>query len=637
VRDDLRNLAIDAHVDRGKTTLVDAMLRQSGVFHEYEAVVERVMDSMDLEREKGITILAKQTTVEYHPTNDPDHAIRLNIVDTPGHADFGGEVERTLLMVDAILLLVDAAEGPLPQTRYVLQKALARSLPTVVAINKIDRQDAQPKEVLDAIYELFIDLGADAQQLDFPVLYTNAKAGTATTDLAIPGTDLRPLFDALVNTTPPPTYEPDHPLQLLVTNLSANDYVGRMAVGRIWNGALKKGQRISVVRPEPEAPDGTVDPDRTVTLTGTVTSLTTARGIERVDIEQAGAGEIVAVAGIPEVTIGDTITDPADPRPLKRLEVDQPTLSMTFGVNTSPLSGRDGKFVTSRQIKDRLEREVLGNVSIEVLPTPSPDTYEVRGRGELQLAVLIEQMRREGFELQVSRPEVLLREVDGQVQEPYEEITVDIPPEFIGAVSQSLAARKAQLRLMSTDADGRTRMEFLIPTRGLVGYRGQLLTETRGTALLHQIGAGYGPWAGEVSHRTSGVLVADRSGESNAYALFNLQERARLLIGDGVGVYEGMIVGENSRPNDMDVNPTKEKKLTNIRTHSHDEALRLTPPPPLTLESAIEFIAADELVEVTPKNLRLRKRLLSQHDRRREAGRAYDERRREEREAASSE
>ncbi|HEY8135315.1 MAG TPA: translational GTPase TypA [Candidatus Limnocylindrales bacterium] len=634
VRNDLRNLAIVAHVDHGKTTLVDAMLRQSGVFHEYEHLVERVMDSMDLEREKGITILAKQTTVEYHPTNDPTHVIRLNIVDTPGHADFGGEVERTLLMVDAILLLVDAAEGPLPQTRYVLSKALARSLPTVVAINKIDRQDARPKEVLDAIYELFIDLGADANQLDFPILYTNAKLGTATPDLQKPGTDLRPLFDALVSTTPPPTYEPDHPLQLLVTNLSANDYVGRMAVGRIWNGSIKKGQRISVVRAEPEAPDGTVDPDRTVTLTGTVTSLTTAQGIERVDIDQAGPGEIVAVAGIPEVTIGDTITDPADPRPLPRLEVDQPTLSMTFGVNTSPLSGRDGKFVTSRQIKDRLEREVLGNVSIEVLPTASPDTYEVRGRGELQLAVLIEQMRREGFELQVSRPEVLLREVNGVTQEPYEQITVDIPPEFIGPVSQSLAARRAQLQLMTTDADGRTRMEFLIPTRGLVGYRGQLLTETRGTALLHQIGAGYGPWAGEVSHRTSGVLVSDRTGESNAYGLFNLQERAQLLIDSGVEVYEGMIIGENSRPTDMDVNPTKEKKLTNIRTHSHDEMLRLTPPPPLTLESAIEFIATDELVEVTPKNLRLRKRLLSQHDRRREAGRAYDERRREELTAA---
>jgi GTP-binding protein len=434
-----------------------------------------------------------------------------------------------------------------------------------------------------------------------------------------------------VSITPPPAHQPGHPLQMLVTNLSANDYVGRMAVGRIWNGSLRMGQRIAVVREEADSTDGAVEPGRIVTLSGTVTSLTTARGIERVDIAEAAAGEIVAVAGLPEVTIGDTITDPADPRPLPRLEVDEPTLSMTFGVNTSPLAGRDGRFLTSRQLKDRLDREVLGNVSIEVRPTDSPETFEVRGRGELQLAVLIEQMRREGFELQVSRPEVLLRTVDGEVHEPYERITVDIPPDFIGPVTQSLAARRARLELMSTDADGRTRMEFIIPTRGLVGYRGQLLTETRGTALLHQIGAGYGPWAGEVAHRTTGVLVSDRAGESNAYALFNLQERSRLLVGAGVDVYEGMIVGENSRSTDMDVNPTKEKKLTNIRTHSHDEALRLTPPPPLTLEAAIEFIADDELVEVTPHNLRLRKRLLNQHDRRREAGRAHDERRREER------
>ena len=626
-RDDLRNIAIVAHVDHGKTTLVDAMLRQSGVFAAHQQLVERVLDSMDLEREKGITILAKQTTVEYGGR-------RLNIVDTPGHADFGGEVERTLLMVDAVLLLVDAAEGPLPQTRYVLSKALARSLPVVVAINKIDRSDARPAEVLDAIYELFIDLGASADQIDFPVLYTNAKRGTATSDPATEGTDLRPLFDALVEITPAPTYQPDHPLQLLVTNLSANDYVGRMAVGRIWNGQVRMGQRITVVREEPDSIDGTVEPGRTVTLTGTVTSLTTAKGIERVEIDQAGPGEIVAVAGLPDVTIGDTITDPVDPRPLPRLELDEPTLRMTFGVNTSPMAGRDGRFVTSRQIRDRLEREVLGNVSIEVRETDSPDTFEVRGRGELQLAVLIEQMRREGFELQVSRPEVLLRTVDGEVHEPYERITVDIPPDFIGPVSQSLAARKARMEQMTTDADGRVRLEFLIPTRGLVGYRGQLLAETRGTALLHQIGAGYAPWAGDVAHRTSGVLVSDRAGDSNAYGLFNLQERAQMLIGSGEQVYEGMIVGENSRPGDMDVNPTKEKKLTNIRTHSHDEMLRLTPPPPMTLEKAIEFIAEDELVEVTPHSLRLRKRLLSQHDRRREAGREFDERRRREQEEA---
>ena len=628
-RHDLRDLAIVAHVDHGKTTLVDAMLRQTGSFRVNQIVADRVMDSGDLEREKGITILAKSTSVQHGD-------VKLNIVDTPGHADFGGEVERTLLMVDSVLLLVDAAEGPLPQTRYVLQKAMARHLPVVVAINKIDRSDARPAEVLDAVYELFMDLGADDRQIDFPVLYTNAKAGTATSDLAVPGEDLRPLLDLLVQHTPAPTYETGHPLQLLVTNLSANDYMGRMAVGRIRHGTIRMGGRITVVREEPEGPDGSVEPGRTTTISGTVTSLTTARGIEQDDIREAGPGEIVSVAGLPEVTIGDTITDPSDPRPLPRLEVDEPTLRMTFGVNTSPLSGRDGNLLTSRQLKARLDREVLGNVSIEVRPTESPETFEVRGRGELQLAVLIEQMRREGFELQVSRPEVLLRTKDGKVQEPYERVTIDIPPDFIGPVSQSLAARKARLEQMTTDADGRVRMEFLMPTRGLVGYRGQMLTETRGTGLLHQIGEGYGPWAGEVDHRTSGVLVSDRTGVSNAYGLFNLQERATMLIGAGEEVYEGMIVGENTRPGDMDVNPTKEKKLTNIRTHSHDEGLRLTPPPPITLESAIEFISADELVEVTPKSIRLRKRLLSLHDRRRDRGKDDDLRRAAEREAASA-
>ncbi|HMJ79733.1 MAG TPA: translational GTPase TypA [Candidatus Dormibacteraeota bacterium] len=618
-RDDVRDIAIVAHVDHGKTTLVDALLRQSGAFRANQAVVERVLDSGDLEREKGITILAKQTALDYR-------GVRLNIVDTPGHADFGGEVERSLNLVDAVLLLVDAAEGPLPQTRYVLQKAMARRLPVVVAVNKIDRADARPGEVVDAIYELFIELGADAEQIDFPIVYTDAKAGTATLDPAVPGRDLGPLFELLVRHTPAPTYQPGHSLQLLVTNLSANDYVGRMAVGRVWNGTVRLGQRIAIERAAPETPEGRVEPERTETLTGTVTSLTTARGIERVEIDEASPGDIVAVAGIPEVTIGDTITDPVDPRPLPRLEVDEPTLAMTFGVNTSPLSGREGRFVTSRQIRARLEREVLGNVAIEIRDTTSPDTFEVRGRGELQLAVLIEQMRREGYELQASRPEVILHDVGGEVQEPYERITVDIPPDFIGAVQQALATRQARLEQMSTDADGRVRMEYVIPVRGLVGYRGQLLTETRGTALLHQIGEGYGPWAGEVAHRTSGDLVADRQGTSNAYALFSLQERAELFIGPGVEVYEGMIVGENSRPGDMDVNPTREKKLTNIRTHAHDEALRLTPPRELTLEAAIEYIAADELVEVTPASIRLRKRTLSLHDRRREAGREHDRR-----------
>ena len=616
-RDDLRDVAIVAHVDHGKTTLVDAMLRQTGTFRANETVVDRVLDSGDLEREKGITILAKQTTVDHD-------GVRLNIVDTPGHADFGGEVERSLLMVDSVLLLVDAAEGPLPQTRYVLQKAMARRLPVVVALNKIDRSDARPAEVLDAVYELFINLGADDDQIDFPVVYTNAKLGTATLDLAVPGTDLRPLLDLLVRVTPPPRHVPGHPLQLLVTNLSANEYVGRMAVGRIRNGTIKVGQRITVVREEAGDTAGTVEPGRTVTMSGSVTSLQTAHGIDRVDIPEAGPGEIVSVAGLPDVTIGDTITDPADPRPLPRLDVDAPTLRMTFGVNTSPMAGREGKFVTSRQIKGRLDKETLGNVSIEVYPTESGDTFEVRGRGELQLAVLIEQMRREGYELTASRPEVILREVAGEIQEPYERVTIDIPPEFIGEIQTALAARKGRLEQMTTDTDSRVRMEYVLPTRGLIGYRGQLLTDTRGTALLHQLGEGYGPWAGEVTHRTAGVLVSDRSGMSNAYGLFNLQERSALLIGAGVEVYEGMIVGENARSGDLDVNATKEKKLTNIHTHSHDESLRLTPPRPLTLETALEFIAADELVEVTPVSIRLRKRLLARHLRERERGREYD-------------
>jgi GTP-binding protein len=610
VRHDLRNVAIIAHVDHGKTTLVDGLLRQTGTFRSNETLVDRVLDSGDLEREKGITILAKQTTVDYH-------GVRLNIVDTPGHADFGGEVERGLLMVDAVLLLVDASEGPLPQTRYVLHKAMQRHLPVIVCLNKIDRSDARPAEVLDEVYELFMDLGADEHQIEFPVVYTNAKAGTATLDPAVPGTDLAPLLDLLLEVTPPPTHQPGHPLQLLVTSLSANDYVGRMAVGRIRNGNIRVGQRVGVVRVEEDDTAGTIQPGRTISLGGTVTSLQTAHGIDRVDITEASAGDIVSVAGLPEITIGDTITDPADPRPLPRLDVDAPTLRMTFGVNTAPLAGRDGRYVTSRQIKARLEREVLGNVSIEVSPTESADTFEVRGRGELQLAVLIEQMRREGYELTVSRPEVILHQRDGETHEPYERVTIDIPPEFIGPVQAALAGRKGRLEQMSTDADGRARLEYIVPVRGLIGYRGQLMTDTRGTALMHQLGEGYGPWAGEVTHRTSGVLVADRAGLSNAYALANLEERSELFIGTGVEVYEGMIVGENARPGDMNVNPTKVKQLSNIRTHSHDESLRLTPPRPMTLESAIEFIAADELVEVTPGAIRLRKRNLAAADRKR--------------------
>jgi GTP-binding protein TypA/BipA len=619
IRTDVRNMAIVAHVDHGKTTLVDAMLKQAGAFRSNQIVMDRVMDSGDLEREKGITILAKQTSVEYE-------GIRLNIVDTPGHADFGGVVERSLNMVDSVLLLVDAAEGPLPQTRYVLQKAMSHHLPVVVAINKIDRSDARCAEVLDDIYELFMDLGADEHQIEFPVVYTNAKTGTATLDLSTPGTDLRPLFELMIEHTPAPVYEPDHPLQFLVTNLAANEYVGRMAVGRVWNGTIRMGQRIVIVREEDEDASGSIEPGRIVTVAGTVTALQTAHGIERVDIDEASPGDIISLAGIPDVTIGDTITDPADPRPMQRLDLDAPTLSMTFGANTSPLSGREGKYVTSRHVRARLEKEVLGNVSIQFVPTDSADTFEVLGRGELQLAILIEQMRREGYELQVSRPEVILRTIDGETHEPYERITVDIPPDFIGPVQTALADRKGRLEQMSTDADGRVRMEYVIPVRGLIGFRGQLLTDTRGTALMHQIGEGYGPWAGEVTHRTSGVLVADRQGTSNGYALYSLQERSELFIGGGVDVYEGMIIGENARAGDMDVNATKEKKLTNMRTHSHDEAIRLTPPRELTLETAIEFIGADELVEVTPKSIRLRKRVLAAHDRKRIAGREYDQR-----------
>ena len=628
VREDVRNVAIVAHVDHGKTTLVDGLLRQTGAFRANQEVVDRVLDSLDLEREKGITIMAKHTAVEYG-------GVHLNIVDTPGHADFGGEVERSLLMVDAVLLLVDASEGPLPQTRYVLQKAMARRLPVVVCLNKIDRSDARPAEVLDDVYELFIDLGADEHQIEFPVVYTNAKAGTASLDPAVPGTDLRPLLDLLVRVTPPPTYREGYPLQMLVTNLTANEYVGRMAVGRIWNGTLRMGQRIAIVREEADTTAGTVEPGRTVTLTGSVTSLTTAEGIQRIDVREAGPGEIVAVAGIPDVTVGDTLTDPTDPRPLPRLQVDAPTISMTFGVNTSPLAGRDGRFLTSRHLRTRLEREVLGNVAIEFLPTESGETFEVRGRGELQLAVLIETMRREGYEMQVSRPEVILHELDGEVQEPYERITVDIPPDFIGEVSEALSSRRARMEQMTTDADGRVRMEYVLPVRGLIGFRGQVLTLTRGTALMHQIGEGYGPWAGEVAHRTSGVLVADRTGVTSTFALHNLQERSELFVGPGVDVYEGMIVGENARPGDMDVNATKEKHLTNMRSSTQEQTLRLTPPRELTLESAIEFIAADELVEVTPRTIRLRKRMLSMHDRRRAAGREHERRLVAEREAST--
>ena len=623
VREHLRNLAIVAHVDHGKTTLVDAMLRQTGAFRANEALVDRVLDSGDLEREKGITILAKQTTVDYD-------GVRLNIVDTPGHADFGGEVERSLLMVDSVLLLVDAAEGPLPQTRYVLQKAMARRLPVVVAINKIDRGDARAargaRRGLRAVHRPRRRRRPD--RLPRPVHEREGRHG-----------DARPRDPGHGPAAAVRQADRGHAAAAPHARATRSSCWSRISRRTSTSGAWRSGgsgtarsgwasasPSCARRRTTPRARSSRAGRSRS---RGSVTALQTAHGIDRVDIEEAGPGDIVSVAGLPDVTIGDTLTDPADPRPLPRLDVDAPTLRMTFGVNTSPLSGREGKYVTSRQIKARLDRELLGNVSIEVYPTISGDTFEVRGRGELQLAVLIEQMRREGYELTASRPEVILRETADGLQEPYERITVDIPPEYIGEVQPALSGRKGRLEQMSTDADGRVRLEYVLPVRGLIGYRGQLLTETRGTALLHQIGEGYGPWAGEVTHRTAGVLVSDRTGTSNAYGLFNLQERAELFIGAGVEVYEGMVVGENSRSGDMDVNPAKEKKLTNIRTHAHDEALRLTPPRPLTLEAALEFIAEDELVEVTPHSIRLRKRTLAKTDRERERGKAFEREREE--------
>jgi len=589
----VRNVAIIAHVDHGKTTLIDAMLGQSGAWREHQEIVDRVMDSMDQERERGITILAKQTAIKFK-------GFHINICDTPGHADFGGEVERTLQMVDSALLLVDASEGPLPQTRYVLRKALARRLPVIPVINKIDRPDARIAEVLDEIYGLFIDLDADESQIDFPVVYTNARAGTATTDISIPGTDLGPLFNLIVEITPAPVYDPERSLQFLVTNLAADPYVGRLAVGRVWNGSVKTGDRVSVCHR-----DGSIESAR-------ITKMLAHTGLSYEEVFSAEPGDICSIAGLGDVTVGETVADADAPEPLPVLEIDEPTLRMTFGVNTSPLSGREGKFVTSRHLKDRLEREVLGNVSIRVIPTDSPDTFEIRGRGELQLAILIESMRREGYELEVSKPEVILRDVDGKVHEPVEELVLDLPEQFFGVVSQALALRKGKMTNMVNHGSGWLRAEFRIPARGLIGFRSEMLTETRGTAIIHSVFAGYEPWAGEVTHRPTGVLVSDRSGSTTAYALYDLQERGELFVGPGAEVYEGMIVGENARSEDMNVNATKEKKKTNIRTHASDEALRLVPPRHLSLEQSLEFIADDELVEVTPQTIRLRKRELQQ-------------------------
>ncbi len=584
-----RNVAIVAHVDHGKTTLVDAMLHQSGIFRANERVVERVMDSNELERERGITILAKNTAVHYGD-------LLINIVDTPGHADFGGEVERTLSMVDGIMLLVDASEGPLPQTRFVLRKALERRLAPIVVINKIDRSDARTAAVLDDVYDLFIDLDATDDQLNFPVLYTNARLGTAATDLTTPGADLRPLFDAVVASIPPPHGDPDAPLQALVANLDASDYLGRLAIGRIFNGRVKVGDPIAVCKL-----DGSVRKT-------TVTKLYTFEGLKRVDSESASAGDIICLAGIEDIMIGETIADAESPTRIETIAVDEPTVSMIFGVNTSPFAGRDGKYVTSRQLRDRLDRELIGNVSIRVEPTETPEQMKVIGRGELQLSILIEMMRREGFELQVSRPEVVTREIDGVLSEPVEELVVDVAEAYQGMVIAEVGLRRGMMTRMINHGSGRVRLEFRIPARGLIGFRSQFLTETRGTGLMHHIFAGWEPWHGPIPSRPTGALVSDRSGPATAYAISNLQERGEIAIEPGTPVYSGMIVGEHSRPNDLDVNITREKKQTNMRASTADEGLRLIPPRRFSLEQAIEFINDDELVEVTPNHLRLRKK-----------------------------
>jgi GTP-binding protein len=602
-RADVRNLAIVAHVDHGKTTLVDAMLWQSGIFRANQDVVERVMDTMDLEREKGITILAKNTSVRYG-------GIKLNIVDTPGHADFGGEVERALAMVDGVLLLVDASEAPLPQTRFVLRKALERRLPVVVVINKIDRPDARPREVVDEVYELFLEIDAEEGQIEFPILYTNARAGTASTSAADEGRDLEPLFAAIIEHIPAPSFEEGHPLQALVTNLDASPYLGRLAICRVVNGTIRKGQQIAWCRA-----DGTVQSVR-------VNELYVAEGLQRVDAAEAGPGDIVAVAGIGEVSIGETLADNGDPRPLPVLSVDEPSLAMTIGVNTSPLSGKSGTKLTARLLQSRLEAELVGNVSLRINATTRPDTWEVQGRGELQLAVLVETLRREGFELTVGKPQVVTRVVDGDLLEPVERLSIDVPSDFMGVVTQLLALRKASMEHFVNHGTGWVRLEYSVPSRGLIGFRTEFLTETRGTGLLHHVFDRFEPWFGELRTRRTGSLVADRLGTTTTYSLLSLQERGTIFVGAGAEVYEGMIVGENARSDDMDVNPTKERKLTNVRSSTAEELVRLIPPRQMSLEQALEFIGQDECVEVTPAGVRLRKLMLDRSERARRAARA---------------
>ncbi|MBZ5704118.1 MAG: translational GTPase TypA [Acidobacteriia bacterium] len=602
----IRNIAIIAHVDHGKTTLVDAMLRQSGTFRANETVIERVMDSNELERERGITILAKNTAIFYHD-------IKINIVDTPGHSDFGGEVERALKMVDGVMLLVDASEGPLPQTRYVLGKALEANLPPIVVINKIDRSDARPQEVLNEIYDLFIDLDAHEDQLNFPVLYTNAKTGTASTDIKGGGENLQPLFDAIVKTIPVPKGDPAGPLQILVANLDYSDYLGRLAIARVFNGKMFTGEDVAIAKL-----DGSLHKTK-------ITKLFSFSGLKRTDITETELGDIIAVAGVEGITIGETITDAENPAPLPHIAIDEPTIAILFTVNTSPFAGREGTYVTSRNLRERLDKELLTNVSLRAEETATTDSFKVMGRGELQLSILIEMMRREGYELMVGKPEIVTKRVDGKLSEPVERLMVDVPDGFVGVVMEQLGSRKAEVVNMHNHGYGRVRIEFRVPSRGLIGLRSQLLTDTRGTIVMNSLFDGYVEWQGEIPHRPTGVLVADRDGISTSYALWGLQERGELFVGPGVDVYEGMIIGENAKDADLDVNVVREKKLTNMRASTADEAIRLIPFRQLNLEQAIEFIADDEFVEVTPKSLRLRKKVLQSNKRKKSAMVAVEE------------
>jgi GTP-binding protein len=602
----IRNIAIIAHVDHGKTTLVDAMLNQSGTFRSNEAHVERVMDSNELERERGITILAKNTAIFYHD-------VKINIVDTPGHSDFGGEVERALKMVDGVMLLVDASEGPLPQTRYVLSKALEAKLPPIVVINKIDRPDARAQEVLNEVYDLFIDLDAKEDQLDFPVLYTNAKQGTATIDPKVAGENLGPLFDAIVKTTPLPQGDPKGPLQILVANLDYSDFLGRLAIARVFNGTMYTGEDVVIAKR-----DGSMQKTK-------ITKLFSFAGLKRTDSTETVLGDIIAVAGVEGITIGETICDPIDPQPLPPIVIDEPTIAMTFTVNTSPFAGREGTYVTSRNLRERLQRELLTNVSLRVEEMGTTDSFKVLGRGELQLSITIEMMRREGYELMVGKPEIVTKRIGGKLMEPVEHLTIDVPEEFVGVVMEQLGSRKSEVKNMHNHGYGRVRIEFRVPSRGLIGLRSQLLTDTRGTIVMNSLFDGYMEWQGEIPHRLTGALISDRSGTSTAYALWGLQERGELFLGAGVELYEGMIIGENAKDDDLEVNAVREKKLSNMRASGADEAIRLVPFRQLNLEQAIEFIAEDEYVEITPKSLRLRKKVLDSNGRKRRAKMAMEE------------